>query len=248
MALALVGTSAEAYGGDGSAGPDPIYPAGYTAIAGHTAVIIVYGRGGIVIATPAGWTPAGARTSAMGIGIAAFVKVLAASEALPHVSVSDANGSLARTRIYSGGDATTPLDAAGVGSEVAPSNPWQPTGITTVTAGAMVIAMVCSWDGGNVPTLDTANGYTNLVAGSHPNTGQGMGYAAANLLAGAAGAQVAPSFGNVSYNAGLVIALRPSGGAPPANDPTRRASQGNAMTRTVQGNGGYRVLQGSPAA
>lgn len=132
---------------------------------------------------------------------------------------------------YSGVDATTPDDAAAVTTSIANTGPAGYiailNGITTVTAGAMLVVARGSWDG--LPITPPA-GWTERV--DQPITWLGDQIKA---TAGATGNIEIPAGSNagVAPGSGIVMALRPASGVSPVSGAIASVFPG--FTQSAQG-------------
>lgn len=213
----LVGVGAQVVG---TTTATPTYPGGYTAVADDLAVVHL----GETIAdtgeftTPTNWTKAGTQLNEVGaqdIRCSVYYKKLTASEALPAWAGDTADGMSVQCQIWRGVDTTTPMDATAVPSEANAAGTFTPTGITTVTNNAVVVAFVTTSDD-NAINVTTPGAFGVLYGGPDFDTVTGADHAvaAAAKTQAAFGAVTAPTFNQVLVGtdqwAAVVIALRPA--------------------------------------
>lgn len=172
----------------------------------------------VTFTPPAGWTSIARNSNATrAMTIEIFAKFHSGTESDPSVTVSAATaGWTTQTAAYRGVDRATIEDATEVASDAAAAATWQPTGITTVYAGAWVISAVTSKDD-NALNFSVANGYTARMSGANYDTtlgngsDQAIGWGDQEFLT--PGAKTCPTWNQTLVGTdawvGLTIALRP---------------------------------------
>lgn len=223
----LIGVGAQVVG---TTTATPTYPTGYTAVADDLAIVHL----GETIAdtgeftTPTNWTKAGTQLNEIGaqdIRCSVYYKKLTASESLPAWTGDTADGMSVQCQIWRGVDTTTAMDATAVPSESNAAGTFTPTGITTVTNNAVVVACVTTSDD-NAINLSTPGNFGLLYGGVDYDTTTGADHAdaAAARTQATAGSVTAPTFNQVLVGtdqwAAVVIALRPASTVQNINVPT----------------------------
>ena len=202
------------------------YPAGYTAVANDVGVVVMVGRPTDTsdIAAPTDYTQIGTSLREVGandLRIQTFRKLLTASEAAPTVTVtapySGASGGVScQMLVLRGVNTTTPEDAASVASDAAAAATFTPTGITTATNNAHVVAVVASADD-NALRMSTFQNFTARIGGAtyDTTTGGDLAVAVGTKQQVSLGAVTAPSWTQALVGtdawAGVVMALRKLG-------------------------------------
>jgi hypothetical protein len=190
MAITFVGASTQAVSSTSGAIIAGTWPSGYTAVADDVAFIVVAGRhnAGTSLApsTPSGYTQLATEFSEVGtydLQLTVFYKVLTAGESAAPVTVPSAysttSGGLSRTvLVYRSMNTTSLIDASAVVSDSnsTTATTFQPTGVTTNSAEAMVISFVATSDD-NALNLSSAQSFTLRVSGIDYDTTVGGDHA-----------------------------------------------------------------------
>lgn len=208
------------------------YPAGYTPVTGDLGYVFAQGLhntgSSLEPAAPSGWVSDNTRFQNIGtydLQITGFGRVLQAGDGAVNFVVpaaySTASGGLSvYMLVFRGVDTVALIDTASIVSSGAAAATFTPTGITTVSPGAMVISAVASGDD-NALGLNAGGeqGFTlragNLIDASNYDTTTGGDHAmgAATKQIGAPGAVTCPTWqetlvGNDAWVA-ITVALRP---------------------------------------
>lgn len=216
MAITYVGASTLADVPSGNV--TPTWPAAYTTrVATDVAVIVGHTCSSTAnntpFTTPSGWSPISIIDDVVGWdggtgGIQLFRRVLTGGDTLPTLVTTTNGSNSAFVVVGSGVDNTTPEDATPVVSS-ATSAAWQPTGITTVTDGALVFSCFFNPRWSHSPTASghNINGFTLIYS-----EGTRAASAAARILRVTAGAQTMPTWASDSDGVcHIAFAWRPAG-------------------------------------
>src|SRR5688572_23634859 len=195
--ITFVGNGAQTVATSGSI--TPAIPAG--TLADDVAVLVVAGRPNDTSepSAPAGWTLRSSvlrEVSSADLRLMTFYRVLTGGDANPVVTlpggwVGSSRGMSGQIAVWRGVNMTTPFDVADTTGQSNP-NPDDfivPPTITTVSAGAWVVAVVATSDDNDV-RLSTAAGFTARMSGTNYDTIIGDDHAVAvvdkmQLIAGA---------------------------------------------------------------
>lgn len=166
------------------------FPAGYTAIHGDIAIVIAAGlhnnTTSLAPTTPSGYTLIDTRfqnIATYDIQITAYLRVLQTGDAAPTVTLptpySTSSGGMAcHMLVFRNADPKIPQDATAVVSSGAAAASFTPTGITTVSEGAMVVSMVISGDDNALGLLAASEqGFTLRAGGASYDTTTGGDHA-----------------------------------------------------------------------
>lgn len=203
----------------------PGYPVGYTAVADDVALVhlneTVADTG--EYSTPAGWLKVGTVLNEIGAidgRSSVYLKKLTTAESLPTWTGDTVDQFVAFCEIYRGVDPATPLDVAAVVSQDNNVLTFTPTGLTTVTPGAMAISSIgCPFNGGDInPT--TTQGFTKGTA-QFTTSGSNVTAASAYKLVDPAGPVTFPTWEKVTFTGigqwtHIALVLRPAAEAPPS--------------------------------
>ena len=232
MAVGFIGAGAQAVSTTSGATITAAYPTGYTAVANDVCIVVCGGKhtNGSTLApsapTPATYTQAGTIFHELGAvdqQLTVWYKKLTASEAAPSTTVpatyaGTTAGISIQCAIYSGVDTTTQMDATAVTSSGAAAATFTPTGITTATAGALVVSCVLTADDNALNFGGAGNplGYSLRMGDASYDwtTGGDNAIGVADAQFDAPGAQTCPTWnesavGNDAWCA-VTLALRPA--------------------------------------
>lgn len=166
------------------------YPSAYTAVHGDIAIVIAAGlhnnTTSLAPTAPAGYTQITTQfqnIATYDIQITAYIRVLQTGDAAPTVTLptaySTSSGGMAcHMLVFRNADPVTSQDAAAVVSSGAAAASFAPTGITTVTEGAMVVSMVVTGDDNLLDLLaGSTQGFTLRAGGANYDTTTGGDHA-----------------------------------------------------------------------
>lgn len=221
MAISRIGHGT---GVTGTGDISPVYPAGYTALDDDIAIVhlneTVADTGEYT--TPGGWTKIGTVLNEIGAidgRSSVYLKKLTAGESLPTWTGDTVDQFVAFSEIYRGVDPVTPLDVAVVVSQDNNTLTFVPTGLSTVTVGAMVVSSVgVPFNGGDV-NITTPQAFTKGHA-AYTTAGSNVTAASAYREVSAPGAVTFPTWEKITFTGigqwcHIAFALRPAVDAPP---------------------------------
>ena len=227
MAIGFIGAGAAATSNTSGATITPAYPGGYTAVADDVAIVVCGGKhnngSSLVPTAPTGYTQAATYFHELGAvdqQLTVWYKKLTTSEAAPSTTVPAAYsgttaGIILYTAIYRGVNTTTQLDATSVTSFGAAAATFTPTGITTATAGCVIVSCALTADDNTLNFTLPGNelGFSLRRSGNYTGGGDNC-LAFADAQVGAAGAWGCPTYrettvGNDAW-CGVTLALRPA--------------------------------------
>lgn len=205
--IALVATSAK-FNDAGGTTIAMTLPAGST---GHYAVAVAWDDSGTTSPwnTLSGWTLTQQAQSPGGRTLAVYRRMLQAGDGNPTFTSSSAGSELQGALLtFKNVNTGTPEDVSPVGSTIESASPWTPTGLTPVTAGAMVISC-CAAEFYTALSITALNSFAQAF--SYNTASEGSLIAATRLVA-APGAVGMPSYQepNLGRNSHICLALRPA--------------------------------------
>jgi hypothetical protein len=239
MTIARVGVGAMAVSITASGNLTADYPAGYSAIDGHVALVWLSGRptGTSEPATPAGYTKRNTFLREIGANDlrgSLYYRRLVAGDAAPvfQLPATEWDGTSAGMSVtmvvYSGVDPASPFDVADATLDSAASLTFTPPAVTTVSDKAWVLAFVSTSDDNNLNLQSgSEQGFTQVFGGTSYMTTTGGDHSTgmADLEITPAGTPTMPVFeqtvGTDSWVA-ITVALR----AEPAPSPVLFAVRG----------------------